>query len=123
MITFKNYGMFINPSRAAPASVKMAASEYSRSNVSYALLAGSQNSFGYAVFTSVIAIANSNIHDDNPTSTFRQISGTLCTQEWQRFCAFFCMVFKEKELHAQIYDDAITFSTRAKPNNRSDDGM
>src|SRR5262249_4345469 len=37
----------------------------------------------------------------------------------QRFCAFFCMVFKEQELRAQIYQDAISFSTRARPKDGS----
>jgi hypothetical protein len=26
------------------------------------------------------------------------IQGILCTQEWQRFCTFFCMIFKQPQL-------------------------
>ena len=44
----------------------------------------------------------------------------MCTQEWERFCAFFCMVFKVPELRAQIFDGSVMLSTRAK---QKDDGM
>jgi hypothetical protein len=113
-ITFSRAGIFFNPSRAAPHHVKPATTmEDSRSN--YALLGNATKNFQYAVFTSVIAVTQSNLHDSEPSGMFRQVSGTLCTLEWERLCAFFCMVFKEKELHAQIYEDALTFSTRARP--------
>jgi hypothetical protein len=47
-------------------------------------------------------------------SQFRSITGTLCTLEWERFCAFFPMVFRKPNLYARIYEDAISFSTKAK---------
>ena len=55
------------------------------------------------------------ILDHDTSAMFRQVNGVLCRQEWERFCSFFCMVFGEKELRAQIYEDAVAFSTRAKP--------
>jgi hypothetical protein len=107
--------MFVNPSRASPACVKMQSlSDTNRSTI-YALQANAMNNFQYAVFTSVLAVTSSNLLDPDPQGAFRDISGTLCTQEWERFCAFFCMVFKEQELYAQIYNDAISISTRARP--------
>ena len=115
-ITFIRSGIFVNPSRASPSSVKpQSSSSDSNRSTTYAIQANAFNNFNYAVFTSVLAVTSSNILDLEPQGMFRQITGTLCTQEWERFCAFFCMVFKEQELHAQIYEDAISISTRAKP--------
>lgn len=41
------------------------------------------------------------------------ISGIFHSQEWERFCAFMCMVFGHPELTAQLSLDALTFSTKA----------
>jgi hypothetical protein len=114
-ITFIRAGMFINPSRAAPSSVKQSTISDPNRSTTYALQANAIHNYQYAVFTSVLAVTSSNILDLDTPGMFRQIIGTLCTQEWERFCAFFCMVFKEQELHAQIYEDAISISTRARP--------
>jgi hypothetical protein len=115
-ITFMKAGIFVNPSRAAPSIVKMSTSSSdSVRNTKYAIQATASHNFLYTIFTSVLAVNSSNLLDSEPQGMFRQITGTLCTQEWERFCAFFCMVFKAKELHAQIYEDAITISTRARP--------
>jgi hypothetical protein len=108
-------GIFVNPSRAAPVFVKSAPSSDSARSTRYAIQANASHNFLYTIFTSVLAVNSSNLHERDPQGMFRQITGTLCTQEWERFCAFFCMVFKAKELHAQIYEDAISISTRAKP--------
>ena len=80
----------------------------------YILPAGSLSNYQFTVFTSVLAVTFSNLHDTEPNSPFRQIRGYMHVQEWERFCAFFCMVFKETELQAQIYEDAISIGTRAK---------
>jgi hypothetical protein len=112
---FARAGPYVNPSRAALSCVKPALSSDANRGTTYAIQASSINNFGYAVFTSVIAVCSSNLLDAEPQGIFRQITGILCTQEWEHFCAFFCMVFKVKELYAQIYEDAITISTRAKP--------
>jgi hypothetical protein len=114
-MTFGKAGPYVNPSRAAPSSVKPAASTDATRGTTYAIQANAINNFSYAVFTSVMAVCSSNLLDTDPQGIFRQITGTLCTQEWERFCAFFCMVFKVEELYAQIYEDAISISTRAKP--------
>lgn len=80
----------------------------------YALRVNSLTNFGYCVFTSVILVNTSNLLDLEPEGQFRSISGTLCVQEWERFCAFFPTIFREDALFARIYEDAISFSTRAK---------
>jgi hypothetical protein len=117
-ITFGRSGIFVNPSRAAPYHVKPAAGAEDQRSC-YALIGNATNNFQYAVFTSVIAVGQTNLHDADPSSMFRQVSGTLCTLEWERLCAFFCMVFKEPALHAQIYEDALAFSSRARPKEGS----
>jgi hypothetical protein len=81
----------------------------------YALLADATNNYSYAVFTSVMAIDSSNLQDLDTLSPFHQVSGVLCTQEWERFCAFFCEVFDVRELRAQIYEDNISITTRSRP--------
>jgi hypothetical protein len=112
-IIFKRAGIFINPSRAATHHIRPSTPSDTQS--SYALLAASVGNHSYAVFTSVIAVNASNILIPDTQSPFHQISGVLCIQEWERFCSFFCMVFGRQELQAQIYEDAIAMSTRARP--------
>jgi hypothetical protein len=87
--------------------------------VEYAVQAGSFGFNPYIVFTSVLAVTGSNLTSE-PVGIFRQISGLMCTQEWERFCAFFCAVFKVPELRAQIFDGSVVLSTRAK---QKDDGQ
>jgi hypothetical protein len=120
-VTFGNLGMFINPSRAAPISVKMGTPGPTGSI--YALRANAQLNHVYAVFTSVLLISGSSLGVDSDLATFRGVSGLLCSQEWERFSAFFCMVFKERELAAQIRDNAISITTRAKPRDATGTGM
>jgi len=115
-ITFTSVGVFINPSRSSPYSVKPQTSvSDSQRSATYALTLNATQSFQYAVFTSVVAVMKADILDHDTSAMFRQVNGVLCRQEWERFCSFFCMVFGEKELRAQIYEDAVAFSTRAKP--------
>jgi hypothetical protein len=115
-ITFTSAGIFVNPSRASPYRVKPQppALDAQRS-ATYALTVNAVQTYQYAVFTSVVVVTRADLTDRNTSSMFRQINGVLCQQEWERFCAFFCMVFGERELRAQIYEDAVTFSTRARP--------
>ena len=113
-LTFARSGIHVNPSRAAPHTVKPAPSSDNQRSI-YTVLGNTTTNYQYAVFTSVLAVTTSNLHLDEPQSLFRQLAGTMCTQEWERFCAFFCMVYREQELNAQIYEDAISISTRAKP--------
>jgi hypothetical protein len=56
-------------------------------------------------------------------ANFRSISGLLCSQEWERLCAFFCTVFKETTLGAPINDDALSFTTRQKQTAEFSAGM
>ena len=98
-----------------PHYVKTEAVNESNSAARYAVIASASVSRQYAVFTSVIVVSGANLVSP-PTTTFaKNISGLLCSQEWERFCAFFCMVFKHKELGAQVNEDSISFTTRMKP--------
>jgi hypothetical protein len=80
----------------------------------YAIHADGINNYSYAVFISIIVVSTSNLLDPDASGSLHSILGLFCQQEWECFCAFFCMVFKENELQAQIYKDAVSFSTRAK---------
>jgi hypothetical protein len=81
----------------------------------YAIQANAQYNHLYSVFTSVLFITSAELSmDAESSSPFRGVQGILCTQEWQRFCAFFCMIFKQPQLSAQIYENAIAITTRAK---------
>jgi hypothetical protein len=113
VITFKSCGRYINPSRAAPHSVKTAAVPESKVASRYAVLANSTTNNSYAIFTSVIIVSSANLVF--PLSPFKSVSGLLCCQEWERFTAFFCQVFRQKTLTAQINEDAISFTTRMRP--------
>jgi hypothetical protein len=112
-ITFVSSARFVNPSRAVPAVVKPAVGD-SQNATKYVVHANAVSNYQFSVFTSVLAVTSSNLLDPAPNGLFRQIRGIMCIQEWERFCAFFCMVFRERELHAQIYEDSISISTRAK---------
>jgi hypothetical protein len=120
IITFERSGMFINPSRADPISVKM--SPTGPTGSIYALRGNAQVNYLYAVFTSVLLITASNLGGDADTAAFHGVSGLLCSQEWERFCAFFCTVFKETQLAAQIRENAISITTRAKPKDGAGTG-
>jgi hypothetical protein len=101
----------VNPSRAAPSAVKQSSDSPRFGN--YALLANAADNYSYAFFTSVIAVTSCNFYATSD-STFRQICGLLGTLEYERFGAFFCAAFDEKDLFAPIYDDAVSITTRAK---------
>jgi hypothetical protein len=118
-ITFTRSGVFMNPSRASPHVVKTNPVSESARSVEYASQAGSYGFNPYIVFTSVLLVTSSNLTSE-PVGIFRQISGLMCTQEWERFCAFFCMVFKVPELRAQIFEGSVVISTRAKQKDRDD---
>jgi len=104
----------VNPSRAALSAVKLSLPAESQRQTVYVLRANAANNFSYAVFTSVLAITSSTLPPSVNLGNYQYVAGVLCTQEWERFCAFFCAVFKETELRAQIYEDAISITTRAK---------
>lgn len=116
-IVSSRMGRFLNPSRICPSrvAVQRPLSDGGQRTALYAIAANSSNRNDYALFTSVIVCVSSNLHEPDPPSPFHYISGRLCKQEWERFCAFFCAVFKEPELRAQVYENAISFSTRARP--------
>lgn len=111
--------MFMNPSRASPNLVKINPVSESVRSVEYASQAGAYGFNPYIVFTSVLLVTSSNLTSE-PVGIFRQIGGLMCTQEWERFCAFFCMVFKVPELRAQILEGSVMISTRAKQRDKDD---
>jgi hypothetical protein len=109
--------MFVNPSRAAPSAVRLSSDSQRFGN--YALLANSTSNYAYATFTSVLAVTSCNF--DSSSDIFRQICGLLCTQEYERFGAFFPAVFNEPDLYAQIYRDIVSITTRAKAKPKESD--
>ena len=114
--------MFVNPSRAPPVCVKVGNSTDTQRSTAYAINANAQYSHIYTTFTSVLLIttANLSLNAESP-SPYRGVNGLLCSQEWERFCAFFCMVFKQVDLAAQVYENAIAITTRAKPKDNKRD--
>src|SRR5277367_670417 len=116
--------MLVNPSRAPSVCVKIAApSEANRTTTTtYAIQANTQHNHLYSVFTSVLFITSADLSIDTDSSTpFRGVQGLLCTQEWERFCTFFCTIFKQPNLSAQIYENSISVTTRAKPKDSKRD--
>ena len=113
---FAKTSIFTNPSRASLYDVTpQPPTSETQQSTTYALTKNAVRAFQYAIFTSVIAVTKADLLDPNTSSMFRQVNGVLCKQEWERFYSFFCMVFGERELRAQIYEDTVTFSTCARP--------
>jgi len=80
----------------------------------YAIHANATYNNHYILFTSVVVVQHSNLHDDDTASPFHQIQVSFAKMEFERFCSFFCMVFKETGLHIQMYKGCISISTRAR---------
>jgi hypothetical protein len=76
-------------------------------------MANTTSNWAFAVFTSVLAVTSCNFYSSD--NVFHQICGLLGTQEFERFGAFFCAVFDEDELYAQIYENSVAITTRVKP--------
>jgi len=92
--------------------VKTALVPGSKTASRFAIQANATTNNDYTIFTSVIIVSTANLVF--PMSLFKTISGLLCCQEWERFTAFFCQVFKQKTLYAPINEDSISFTTRMK---------
>jgi hypothetical protein len=93
----------------------MSSPQDSQRTSSYAIMANATNNYSYAVFCSILGVVSSNLHRFDTLSPFRQVTGTLCSQEWECMGAFFCNTFKILELQAQIYENAISITTRSRP--------
>jgi hypothetical protein len=115
IMAFVSYNRYYNPSRAAPDLLKTTTVSESRSASNYAIPFNSSSSSYYAIFTSVVIMSSANLPIPPTEALSKNVSGILCTQEWERFCVFFCMIFKSNPLGANITEDAISFSTRLKP--------
>ncbi|RXW15198.1 hypothetical protein EST38_g10657 [Candolleomyces aberdarensis] len=51
------------------------------------------------------------------------IRGVYHSQEWERFVGFICTAFDQEELEAQLYQDAIEFSTRPASSQGASSGL
>jgi hypothetical protein len=127
-MTMSKSGSLVNPSRAAPHLVKFLTPSQngdssSRTQSVYAIYGNAKVPYLFVTFASVVIVTSSNLHDLETTSNFRQLHGLLAQLEWQRFCAFFCTVFKERYLKASIYDNAISFGVRARSQNNASSSM
>jgi len=47
----------------------------------------------------------------------KQLRGIVHSQEWECFVGFFCMVFYQDELSAQLVKDSLTFATKTGKRN------
>lgn len=106
-LQFSQTGRFVNPSRASPMSTLVKRVGVDTKNLR--LYIGSD----FAICLTCICVTDSFLYRFPPTGLRqRQIRGIVHSQEWERLVGFFCMVFHEDELHAQVFKDALTFTTK-----------
>ena len=112
-IQFVQCGRYINPSRVSPLYV----------NAKRMAMKGSRFRLNvdthFAICVTCICVTDSYLYR-LPSAGIpqRQVRGIVHSQEWERLVAFFCMVFDEKDLHAQLFQDALTFSTKPQSDGR-----
>jgi hypothetical protein len=100
MISMVKQSRFFNPCRASP--VDFIARESYRNR--HELFIGKKPAV--AIITGYCTESNI-IHGKSHKSVAVLFHG----QEWERYCCFVNMVFNQKEMVAQLYKSAITFST------------
>ena len=108
-IQFTQLGRVVNPSRADPRIVnsKRLSADGSKSRLYV----------GSSFATCVTAIAVTDSYLTQPTSTGLrqcQLRGLVHCQEWDRLVAFFCMVFNQPVLNAQLYMDSLRLQRKRK---------
>lgn len=99
-LTMTIQGRFFNPSRASPLDVQTRESYRNRRDVYIAKRLAVAVSTGYCTDSYLLR------------GKFKKsISILFHGQEWERYVCFVTMIFDEKELIAQLYNSALTFST------------
>jgi hypothetical protein len=103
MVRFRKQGRFFNPSRASPMEIT------------------SQESFpgGREIFMRkqpAVAIVTGYCTDSNllpalSTKYHKSVMVLFHGQKWEQYCCFTNMIFDQKQMVAQLYQSAISFST------------
>ncbi|KAJ3488731.1 hypothetical protein NLJ89_g11585 [Agrocybe chaxingu] len=117
-LRFVHSGNYLNPSRASPQLTR--AIRITPSGFRQNLLVDSSPA---VLVTCIYTTASYLVTPSMETSVVKkQIQGIVHSQEWERMVGFLCMVFGQKELHAQLSADSIAFETRqavTKANNNA----
>ena len=100
MITMERNGHFFNPSRASPMDLIVRDSNRGRREAFIAKKPTVAIATGYCTDSNLIKGKNN-----------KSISILFHGQEWERYCCFLTMIFDSKELYAQVYKSALSFST------------
>ena len=111
-LQFAHSGRYINPSRATPLMVN--ARGVSADGRNLRLYVGKS----HAICVTSICSTDSYLTRVPPNGLpQKQLRGVVHSQEWERLVAFFCMVFFQAELRAQLYKDALAFTTKSGDRN------
>jgi len=107
-LQFVQSGRYVNPSRSSPLLVNVRRVSADGRNLRLYV------DKSHAICVTSICSTDSFVTHVPPTGLpQRQLRGVVHSQEWERLVAFFCMVFFQPEMDAQLYKDALTFSTKA----------
>lgn len=110
-VVFQQSGRYLNPSRASPLN---AYSVHTSTDDSRSVMYAGKS---VAVLVSSVLLDSSHLVTVPDRGLVQHyISGIFHNQEWERFCAFMCMVFGHPELTAQVSLDALSFSTKTEEN-------
>jgi hypothetical protein len=100
MIAFVKNGRFFNPSRASPMDFTIRTTFGGRREVFIDKHPAVAIITGYCTESSLIR-----------GKSHKSISVLFHGQEWERYCCFLTMIFDAKEMVAQLYKSALSFST------------
>ncbi|KAJ2920006.1 hypothetical protein MD484_g400, partial [Candolleomyces efflorescens] len=109
-IEFRSHGRYINPCRISPLDcyVKHLPGSFEK----YHLHASDRR---HAICLTPVRSRESYLFTPSPRSGRKMLSGVLHSQEMERYVGFLGTVFVREELEAQIYQEALQFSTRPPP--------
>ena len=106
-LKFAKQGKYINPSRADPREIVVIPVRISTSERLH-LYVGDQ----VAICVSPIFSVEDHLRDPSEVGLKQKyISGIFHSQEWERLCGFMCMAFQKEYLSAQLFKDALSFTT------------
>lgn len=100
MVTFVKKDRFFNPCRASPMDVTVRQAYRERREVFIGKRPAVAIITGYCTDANLIR-----------GKSHKTISVLFHGQEWERYCCFLNMIFDTKEMSAQLFKSAITFST------------
>jgi hypothetical protein len=103
MITFKIQGRYFNPCRASPMEISTRASFRGRRETFIGKKPAVAIVTGYCT--------ESTLFPAHGTKAHKSVTVLFHGQEWERFCCFTNMIFDQKQMIAQLYQSAISFST------------